>query len=210
VTAKDEYERRKKDDECRRQNDKALRVFGGGSFRHPDRMVRFTFGVFVFTGLLSIVALIQAWAFIQSERAFLAMEAITIQGGMQVGKPLITKLTFKNSGRSPATDVVIHYNSSVLPLPSIPEFGPNFTDVPPIVSGGNTIVSFGPPQLMEEAHIQEFKSGKSSFYVWGYVSFRDDFSIWSSREVGFCAVFDQRSAGDSFESCHQKAYTDSR
>jgi hypothetical protein len=55
---------------ARRQKDKeATQGFGKKTFLHPDKITRFTWWVSIFTGCLFATSLIQAIAFIQSERS---------------------------------------------------------------------------------------------------------------------------------------------
>jgi hypothetical protein len=65
----DNYKRRQAERGRREQDIKAKRGLGKRTFRNPDRMVRFTWWVATFTFCLACVAFIQAWAFVQSERA---------------------------------------------------------------------------------------------------------------------------------------------
>ena len=49
----------------------------------PDRsMVRWTRAVGIFTFALAVVAALQFWAFVQSERAFLSVVDVSIDGGL--------------------------------------------------------------------------------------------------------------------------------
>ena len=166
---------------------------------------RFAGWVARLTLALCIIGIIQAWAFIQSERAFIALDSMSIVDGIQTGKPLITSLTFRNSGKSPALDVVVHYNSNIT-LPNVPQYGPNRTEFTPIVSEGKATMHFGAPAPMQQTDVDALKTGKLEFYVWGYISFEDHFSVFG-QEVGFCAIFDWRSpAGNTFLTCPRKGY----
>ena len=68
-------------------------------------MVRWTRVVGAFTAFLAIVAGLQFWAFIQSERAFLSVAGLTINGGFpQAGDPSVRVFVqVKNSGRNIAS-----------------------------------------------------------------------------------------------------------
>jgi hypothetical protein len=162
---------------------------------------RFAGWVARLTLVLCFIGAIQAWSFVQSERAFVAMEAITIIGGVQAGSPLRTSTSFKNSGKSPAVEVVVYFNSGVK-LPSPPTYGQSRRAIPPIVSGGHANMNWGTGAPLQEAEAEALKTGKIEFYVWGYVSFKDEFSIFGPREVGYCAVLDRKDgSATAFQSC---------
>ena len=65
-------------------------------------MARWTRVVGAFTAFLAIVAGLQFWAFVQSERAFLSVAGLTINGGFpQAGDPSVRVFAqIKNSGRN--------------------------------------------------------------------------------------------------------------
>jgi hypothetical protein len=176
-------------------------------FSHLDKAeARFAGWVARLTLVLCVIGGLQAWSFMQSERAFVALAAINMQGGVQVGKPLTTSITFKNSGRSPATDVTVYFSSGVQ-LPETPAYSQNFRTIPPIVSGGISTMNFGTGVPLQESDAERLKTGKLEFYAWGYVSFRDHFStIFGPTKVGFCAVFDWKANGTGFESCSNNLY----
>jgi hypothetical protein len=201
--AKEEYERRQREGKRSQQEHQSISGFGKSTFRHPDRMTRFTFGVFTFTVVLAVAALIQAWAFIQSERAFLVLTGMQVTGGFEGGKPLITSLTFTNSGRSPATEATVYYTSDIKLLPT-PQYSRNKRSVPPVASGANLTMNFGPKTPLNEDEGQAIKTGKLPFYVFGYISFKDEFTLYGARQTGFCGAFDFQT--NSFVTCDQNGY----
>ena len=138
---RENYERRR---DAQRQVRMVARPFTGlgkRSFRHPDPSVRFAFGVFVFTGLLFFVAALQAWAFIQSERAFVFPSKTDFSNWpLVVGEnPLEMYIEFNNSGKSAAAfkDFTVAISHE---LDAIPNYAEGMrVAFAPITAGGTKI-----------------------------------------------------------------------
>jgi hypothetical protein len=130
-------------------------------------------------------------------------------------------MRIKNSGKSTAFVEDILTNGKFLKatekLPPKPEYVPD-PDVRGghILAGGFADVRTEPRGLHGEAHlilseadIAAIRDGSYKFYLFGYVSFGDDFSILGNRKNGYCAVFNP-SAGSpatQFDRCSEGAYT---
>lgn len=205
----DQAERAQNDQQCHNNVSCAVKLSGWrprpirwwGSLVPIDK---FTFVVAFFTGLLFIATSIQVWAFIQSERAFISLDSVTINK-LEAGKPLVIQIVVKNSGKSTATTAVVFYNSDIQ-LPLHRKYGPNKAELPPVISGGTITFRFFNPDPLTEDNIRALATGAIDFYVWGYIAFEDEFSIFGHRIVGFCVVHD-RDSGIGFETCHTKEYT---
>ena len=90
---KQDYERKKADKKSQNYRGEPLTGLGKNTFRHPDRMIRFTWWVAVFTFCLACVGFIQVWAFIQSERAFVAASAFQFaDNGPLANIPLVLNI----------------------------------------------------------------------------------------------------------------------
>jgi hypothetical protein len=102
-------------------------------------MVRWTAVVGVFTFFLSLFTALQFWASVQSERAFLSVASLTINGGFpQAGDPTIRVFfQVKNGGRTTAFPERAVLAMHVGQLPSKPEYGdePKFA-LPPVAVDG--------------------------------------------------------------------------
>src|ERR1041384_245575 len=100
---KEQYESRKAEYRRRNEHKQAKRGFGGRTWRHPDHIARFTFWVAAFTCCLAVVGFIQAWAFIQSERAAIYPEITRIDPTPVISdRPIAIDITIINSGRAQA------------------------------------------------------------------------------------------------------------
>jgi hypothetical protein len=65
-------------------------------------MLRWTRVVGLFTAVLAIVGAVQAWSFIQSERAYLTVTNPSFIDGFVPNKQMVLMFLIKNTGRSPA------------------------------------------------------------------------------------------------------------
>lgn len=196
----DDYKSRHAERERRKQDIKAKVGFGKKTFRNPDRMVRFTWWVAAFTFCLACVGLIQAWAFIQSERAFLSVTGFQIEGGLTANKPLAFLFGIKNSGRSAATisGLDIATGSAVIwpPPDKLSSLAINAIPAGDVqYEIYNPRFGSGAPVVFPEPMFSLIQDGKSKIYVYGLIRFDDEFSIFWGREVSFCYLhIPQRSA----------------
>ena len=229
MTPKEEYHRRNAEKNRREKEKQALRGFGKRTFRNPDRMVRFTWWVAAFTFSLGCVGVLQAWAFIQSERAFVAVEAINFASGDLVpDQPMAFILTFRNSGKSTAfVDDIVLTDFIATAKDDLPET-PVYRKLPqhsqpsypgPVIAGGSSSFTIfllnemtGKPMTIDAWDIGFIKSGERTLYVFGYVPYTDEFSIYGFREMGFCYFFNRISDPtiSRFTTCKQRAYTYAR
>jgi hypothetical protein len=181
--------------------------------------------VAVFTGLLTCVTAIQVWAFIQSERASLAFDGVSFEGGeLKPQKPVFLSLRFRNGGKSTAfvkggivnNRFVSKGRKLILP----PEYvydGPQMS-LTPILPGGIWSVQSSVRStqsedtlVLDEASILAIKSGVFRFHVFGHVDFVDDFTVFGPKTLGFCAVYNPSGdAASQFQQCEENAYTYAR
>ncbi len=210
---KEEYERHKANHDRRGEQKQALIGFGKRTFRHPDRIVRFTWWVAAFTCALAIVGFIQAWAFIQSERAFLAVVGLVMDGGPpQEGATIVRFfITIKNSGRSTASidDGAINIRFgplpkqvSYMPAPLI-AFGPITPDNP------NTgPAEFTLPHAINRADADAIKAGTLQFSIFGFIKYSDDFTLFRDKTMGFCFYYTPKPTGSApYNTCVERGYT---
>jgi hypothetical protein len=191
--SKEQYERRKAEDGRRNQDQQPKRGPGRSSWRHPDYIARFTFWVATFTFVLAGVSLIQVWAFIQSERAAIYPYVDRIDPTPVVSdQPIAIDVTIINNGRAQA--FFSEARVAVWAGTSLPN-KPDFSKATFVVSGvippqGRRHVRFGPvEEAFNWAQIKEIDNGTAKLWVYGYVTFTDDFSLFGAKSVGFCGIY---------------------
>lgn len=199
MNLKEEYERRKAERNRRTEEAMSRKGFGKTWIRHPDPIVRLTSWIALFTGFLVVVGGFQGWAFVQSERGFMHLEDIQLRP-LSIGTPVSAVATLENSGRS--ITEIMGYNISwkfldnSLDLPDIPQY----------YTGNGTPItgSFVPDEEIKtiwtsrdsqnfatDKLISDIKLGKVRVFVYGYMTYKDSFSLLFGRRVTrFCAVYD--------------------
>jgi hypothetical protein len=168
----------------------------------------------LFTAVLCVVAGVQAWAFIQSERAFVFPFHVQFVAPLAVAEvqPISLALEMRNTGRSTAkvsnlVAVVTHQ------LPQVPNYE-NGLDrgkfaFPPIPGNG---------QITQELNFRtwgsktmiEVRDGSRPFYLFGEITYTDDYSFLSGRSSRFCFAYianrdDPTKA--NFRNCLEPQYT---
>jgi hypothetical protein len=195
MRAIDDYKRRHAERERRMQDIKAKRGFGKRTFRNPDRMVRFTWWVAAFTFCLVCVGFIQAWAFIQSERASLYVNILNIDPfPIEPARPFSIRLSVTNTGRSQA--IIVEQKTKVWVSLNLPE-KPDLADVKfkvvggLVPAGGTRFLINGPlSPTLTGFQIEDIGRGLLKLYIFGYVKLTDDFSVFGVRTLGFCGIYD--------------------
>jgi hypothetical protein len=160
--------------------------------------------VAAFTGLLFVATCTQAWAFIASERAFVSTSGPTTVPirGLSTTQPLNFEINVRNDGRS--TAVIMHSAISILllatPLPSPPQYVGADIYRGPLVAGGVTKATtrgFGvPPVILSPDQVTDITNGTKKLYVYGYIRYEDDYSLFGYRVTGFCYVFNSDSTNN--------------
>jgi hypothetical protein len=187
------------------------------SFHKLNTTDKFTFAVATFTAVLSIATCIQVWAFIQTERAFLIFVNPRFDGGLAPNKPVTLVATVLNSGRSVGfiDDLTININFKLQNerLPAEPSYlkggGVAPQQVPP--GQGSTVhevfngFNNAPQLLLTEGQIEGIKNGTTQLHIYGLISYTDEFSLFGSRKIGFCYLYDIRLGGE-LSSCTEPAY----
>jgi hypothetical protein len=207
---KEQYERRKAEDRRRNENAEPRKGFGKRSWRHPDHVARFTFWVATFTFLLAGIGLIQVWAFIQSERAFLSIDDILFTPSGPTDRRAIFTIRVKNSGRSTANVKHNVYRVN-LELPSTPDYYVTMREVTLAPVVGNGTARYDARIDVTPDHAAEFVAaldGNSLFYFYGLIEYEDEFSLIGFKKLGWCFRYDTESR--NFRSCNNAIYTYSR
>jgi hypothetical protein len=189
----------------------------------PDRsMVRWTKAVAWFTGvlalftfLLALVAALQLWAFVQSERAFLSVVGLSI-GGTDGGLPKASEphtrvvLQMRNGGRNTAFIDRFRFDAAygaMGPLPQEPQYldEPQF-GVPRPIPGDTTVpVNDGVAKTFTPDEIDGFRTSKGRFSLYGYVKYNDAYWLFGARTTGYCFTYSSREA--QWTTCPEPNYT---
>jgi hypothetical protein len=219
VGAKEDFQRRNAEHERRKQNVKAQEGFGKKTFRNPDRMIRFTWWVAVCTFCIAIVGGIQAYAFIQSERAFLLPVSAHFEGTMLTpDKQLELWLEIKNSGHSTAVIDSLNVSYAADALPTSPNYSRDASIAfAPIIGGGispahsKSTWPDGRPFSLPKYDVDRIQNKSTRFQAFGFIEYHDDFSwLWFGRprKTGFCYIYNPEGLpASSFDPCPEKNYT---
>jgi hypothetical protein len=179
-------------------------------------MLKRTRVVAIFTVVLAGVGGIQAWAFIQSERASLYVNILSIEPSpVQPLRPFSIRLSITNTGRSQA--FIVEAKPKAWVSLSLPE-KPDLTDVKfsavgaPVPAGGTRFIVNGPlSPTLTGFQIEDIGRGVLRLYIFGYVKFTDDFSVFGARTLGFCGIYNpfvkSTDGGISITQCDNPNYT---
>ena len=156
-------------------------------------MVHWTRIVGLFTIVLAGVGGIQAWAFIQSERAAIYPQIDRIDPTPVVAdQPIAIDVSIINNGRAQA--FFSEARVAVWAGTYLPD-KPNYSTAKFVASGvippqSRRYVRFGPvDQALNWVQIDDIDRGAAHLWVYGFVKFTDDFSLFGSKTVAFCGVY---------------------
>jgi hypothetical protein len=179
-------------------------------------MLTWTRVVAVFTVVLACVGAVQTWAFIQSERASLYVNILSIEPfPIQPARPFSIRLSVTNTGRSQA--IIVEQKTKVWVSLNLPE-KPDLTDVKfravggPVPAGGTRFLVNGPlSPTLTGFQIEDIGRGLLKLYIFGYVKLTDDFSVFGTRTLGFCGIYDpfakSADGGIPINQCDNPSYT---
>jgi len=194
--------------------------------RSERGMLRSTVVTAVFTGVLTLLAFIQAYSFIESERAFLILEDLRFLHVEPTSEPdgydLILKV--KNVGKHTAIvsefDLrpgffVIHKT-----LPDVPPYDGAKIDtlIPPVgpdeIKTINAHAIVKPSKNISDAdRLAGVLSGDVPLRVFGFIEYDIGYPSFRSGKLGFCQEYvpiSRRKNGPPFETCNHPAYTYTR
>jgi hypothetical protein len=156
-------------------------------------MLGWTRIVGVFTAVLAIVGALQFWAFVQSERASLAITSIAAKNLIQAGSETIPLFfTMKNSGRSLAIIKDSVFDAHFGPLPNIPDYKVGLMiSVAPIAPDltANLHTEIPLPTPMNATDAASIKSGALQVQFYGYITYTDVFGLVGNKVSGFCYYY---------------------
>jgi hypothetical protein len=170
----------------------------------------------LFTAVVAIATVVQAWAFIKSERAFVAVSEVHFAKDITPGlNPLPIFFEMKNGGKSTATVDVLKANITHGPLPAVPSYldSPQFA-IAPIVPNdmSQRILDF--ETAWGQQTNEGVKTGTLPLFIYGVIQYHDDLLPWlvPRRETGFCFIYKPTGGVREpvFETCKESAYTYTR
>ena len=168
----------------------------------------------LFTAVLCLVGGIQAWAFIQSERAFVFPSHLEFVEPPAISEslPILLSLDMRNSGRSVAqvSRMVVAVTHQLPPTPNY-EKGLDRTEVafPPVPGNGQTTQQLYFKEWAAQT-FREVQNGSRAFYLFGNVIYSDDYWLLGTRSSRFCFVYVANKSDPSkgnFRNCTEPQYT---
>jgi hypothetical protein len=179
-------------------------------------MVCWTRVVGIFTAVLAAVAPFQYWAFVQSERAFLSVTSLAIDGDFPKPGDKLVRVFFqvKNSGKSAAYANYVTLSMALGHLPDAPYYGNEQQRAhPPIapeaIAPDRDDVILSRP--LTQADIDAVKAGTARLSFFGFMTYTDVFQFWPifpRKTYGFCFTYSATPTGASpFVTCPELAYT---
>lgn len=171
----------------------------------------------VFTAVLAVSAFLQVVYFVTSERAFLAVMRVDLKNNLiAADSTLLFTIRIINSGKS--TAFITAANTTVTftdtKLPDIPEYKPGPAVAKgPIVPGAIKTGTFVPqlngvPYVVPSDLAIKINASDRKMYIFGYLSYSEEYSLIAHKKTGFCYVFDPKgdvSAG-MFNDCDTDNY----
>jgi hypothetical protein len=85
-----------------------------------------------------------------------------------------------------------------------------------IIAGGtvpatNTLTIDGHLAALPADAVDAIKTGKIAYYIYGFIRYDDDFSLFGSRQTGYCFVYNPDGNNNSrFNVCRERSYTYAR
>jgi hypothetical protein len=169
-----------------------------------------------FTLIVAVAGMVQAYAFIKSERAFVAAIDSNFTGPLVVGmNPLPMYVDLQNSGKSTAQIKELSVAITHGPLAIQPEYGTAIQVVfPPIVAGGTGRRVGHFETGWGKQTIDAITAGTLKFYIYGFVRYDDVFDFWpfGIKETGFCFAYvpTGNASKSVFQTCQEPQYTYSK
>ena len=174
-----------------------------------------------FTFLLLIVGAVQAWAFVQSERASLTLSATQFSAGLAAGKPFMITFEVKNGGKSTAQidkfQPVTYFAFGNKRLPPMPQYGQSAeVAMSQILPGGNNRIVLRVREpiknellILTKDVADGIANGTIGLYLFGRVVYKDDYSrVFGTHVLGYCFWYDPNTTDSiRFPSCDEPAYT---
>ena len=164
---------------------------------HPDPIVNLTGWIATFTGLLLLVGVIQAWAYIQRERSVVSVASVKLTTNSFVANlPFSYIITYRNTGGVAAQPISLFVGSRTHELPGPMKYLIGKTDLPNfIIPSGQEIQQVytlpeidGLPRTLSEDQVKMLESGQVRVFVYGQMRYVDSFNIFNfwPAKTQFC------------------------
>lgn len=183
---------------------------------HSEKLVRFNGGLLAATVGLVILGGMQFWGLYASQRGFLHLESLSLKSLPVGGKPTAWA-GIRNSGKSTAFvsngNVSWKFLSRNIELPKVPEYfagdaGDSLSGpfVPEETIGVEWISGLDVKSATQQL-VDDIKSGDVLIYIYGYITYRDTFKLFSHTSK-FCGVYDAKTplSDNQFSRCKNKNY----
>jgi hypothetical protein len=180
-----------------------------------DPIALFTAFVALFTCVLTIISGVQAWAFIASERAFVTVARPDLSLIAKApDQPFQIPLVVVNTGRD--TAIATGFNVTLMTsLPEKPQYIPiSHASIKPLMVNTPEILIYrsrpGPwIWKFSKSEIDKIENGDPQLFIFGYIKYRDDYSLWGDKETGFCFRYIPKPLIPEahYETCDNAAYT---
>jgi hypothetical protein len=148
----------------------------------------------------ALLAALQAFRKDGSERAWVGIESLSI-GPLRSSEPLSVMATIRNSGRSPALDVVVSLNTQVVPKDGNgPAQRPPCTDCARLVLLPNGSLNVAPDStegMLTSQSVDRITSGLDNVTLSGRIDYRD--ADGRAHETLACFVYKPRAS--TFSAC---------
>ena len=172
-------------------------------------MVRWTTVVGLFTVILAAVALFQFWAFVQSERAEVAVSDIRLANELTSASNgrLIIELVNPSKTTARIEEFRLYGDGGMtIPDQAKPQLVPRMR--PTVAPGVPIHVEMDIPEKFPPEYIDGVNKGEYHIWVIGSIRYADSFGWLGGGETGFCFYYDpSRGRGvDSFYRCHDPRY----
>jgi hypothetical protein len=129
----------------------------------------------------------------------------------------IIRILIQNGGREEAIVSGGNISTKITkgPLPAKPDYAPVSASFRTIIPANTTFASTlrlndnGKPAIIETPSANAINSGDAKWWIFGYITYEDRFSIFGPTTTGFCEVYDPLNdpAKDAmFDSCGSDAF----
>ena len=103
-------------------------------------------------------------------------------------------------------------------LPAKPQYIPisHFSIKPLMVSTPEILLYRASPGpwlwKLSKSEMDKIESGEQQLFIFGYIKYRDDYSLWGDKETGFCFRYIPKPIAPNwhYETCDNGSYTYAR
>jgi hypothetical protein len=130
------------------------------------------------------------------QRAWVGVSGVKVSK-LQVGKPVLISVEFRNTGKTPAKNLTVVSNLEVVPRAGKPNFTYSSEGSSPperdsrvlLLAGGYAHISFEATKYLQQKEIDDVATGQLSLYVHGLAKYDDTFG--THHWIRFCYFMDR-------------------